>query len=160
MPQKAIIIMGSKSDLEYCEKIRLALSSFAIPADLRIASAHRTPEYLLKMLREYASSGDQIVAVTVAGLSDALSGVVAAQRLFPVVACPPDLDKYDLPKVFSSAFTPSDVPVAFVNDPTKAANFVAQMFALTNNLLLETITKMTLEKKAQIEKSDSELNRK
>ena len=68
----------------------------------------------------------------VAGLSDALSGVVAAQRLFPVVACPPDLEKYEYPKVFSNAFTPSDVPVAFVNDPSKAANFVAQVFALTN----------------------------
>lgn len=160
MSQKAIIIMGSKSDLEYCEKIKTALASLTIPADLRIASAHRTPEYLLKLLREYASSGDQIVAVTVAGLSDALSGVVAAQRLFPVVACPPDLDKYDLPKVFSSAFTPSDVPVAFVNDPTKAANFVAQIFALTNKQLSDSIAKATSEKKVQIEKYDFELNRK
>ena len=95
-----------------------------------------------------------------AGLSDALSGVVAAQRLFPVVACPPDLDKYDLPKVFSSAFTPSDVPVAFVNDPTKAANFVAQIFALTNKQLSDSIAKATSEKKVQIEKYDFELNRK
>ena len=98
--------------------------------------------------------------VTVAGLSDALSGVVAAQRLFPVVACPPDLDKYDLPKIFSSAYTPSDVPVAFVNDPAKAANFVAQIFALSNKQLAETILKTTQDKKTQIEKSDAELNRK
>ena len=159
MSQKAIVIMGSKSDLEFCEKIRGALSTYSISSDLRIASAHRTPEYLLKLLREYASSGDQIVAITVAGLSDALSGVVAAQRLFPVVACPPDLDKYELPKVFSSAYTPSDVPVAFVNDPAKAANFVAQIFALSNKQLADSIEKITLEKKTQIEKSDSDLNR-
>lgn len=159
MSQKAVIVMGSKSDMEFCQKIQTALSGYSIPVDLRIASAHRTPEYLLGILREYASSGDQIVVITVAGLSDALSGVVAAQRLFPVVACPPDLEKYDLPKVFSSAFTPSDVPVAFVSDPVKAANFVAQIFALSNKQMAESILKTTREKKTQIEKSDAELNR-
>lgn len=158
MTQKAIIIMGSKSDMGHCEKIKASLSALSIPADLRIASAHRTPEYLLKILREYASSGDQIVAVTVAGLSDALSGIVAAQRLFPVIACPPDLDKYDLQKVFSTAYTPADVPVAFVSDPTKAANFVAQIFALTNGQLLDSIKRTMLDKRTQIETSDSELH--
>ena len=152
--------MGSKSDLDFCEKIKNALASYSISTDVRIASAHRSPEFLLRMLREYSSSGDEIVVITVAGLSDALSGVVAAHRLFPVVACPPDLEKYDLPKVFSSAFTPSDVPVAFVNDPAKAAHFTAQIFALTNKKLSESIAKMALEKKAQIEKSDSEINQK
>jgi 5-(carboxyamino)imidazole ribonucleotide mutase len=159
MAQKAVVVMGSKSDMEFCEKIRTALSGYSIPTDLRIASAHRNPEFLLKLLREYADSGDQIVVVTVAGLSDALSGVVAAQRLFPVVACPPDLDKYELPKIFSTAYTPSDVPVAFVNEPAKAANFVAQIFALTNKQLSESILKTTRDKKIQIEKSDAELNR-
>jgi len=155
--QKAIILMGSKSDMEFCEKIKASLSSYSIASELRIASAHRTPEYLLKLLRQYSSSGDEIVAITVAGLSDALSGVVAAQRLFPVIACPPDLDKYDLMKIFSSAFTPSDVPVAFVNDPSKAANFVAQIFALTNSELKSKIANMTNEKKSQLERIDAEI---
>src|SRR5487761_1761123 len=127
--------MGSKSDLDFAQKIKDALSEYSISCDLRIASAHRTPQHLLKILAEYSTSGDEIIVVTVAGLSDALSGVVAAQRLFPVIACPPDLEKYEFPKIFSSAFTPSDVPVAFVNDPTKAANLVAQIFALTDRKL-------------------------
>lgn len=150
--------MGSKSDLEFCDKIRSGLTSFSIPSDVRVASAHRTPEYLLKLLREYYSSTDEIVAITVAGLSDALSGVVAAQRMFPVVSCPPDLDKYELTKVFSSAYTPSDVPVAFVNDPGKAAHFVAQIFALTNPELKARIATATNEKRAQLEKVDSEVS--
>jgi 5-(carboxyamino)imidazole ribonucleotide mutase len=156
--QKAVIIMGSKSDLEFCEKIRSALNSLSISSDVRVASAHRTPEYLLKLLREYYSGDDQIVAITVAGLSDALSGVVAAQRMFPVIACPPDLDKYDLTKVFSSAYTPSDVPVAFVSDPAKAAYFTAQIFALTNPELKEKIATAAREKRAQLEKIDSEVS--
>ncbi|MGH2637841.1 MAG: AIR carboxylase family protein [Rhabdochlamydiaceae bacterium] len=157
--QKAVIIMGSKSDLDFCEKIKSSLASYSIESDTRIASAHRSPEYLLKLLREYADSGDQIVAITVAGLSDALSGVVAAQRLFPVLACPPDLEKHDLPKVFSSAYTPTDVPVAFVNDPVKASHFVAQIFALTNKQLAASIAKAVQDKKTLIEKSDTEINR-
>ena len=150
--------MGSKSDVEFCEKIKSGLSSLSIVSEMRVASAHRTPEYLLKLLREYYSSGDEIVAITVAGLSDALSGVVAAQRMFPVVACPPDIDKYELTKVFSSAYTPSDVPVAFVNDPAKAANFVAQIFALRNEELRGRIASMTNEKRIQLEKIDTEIS--
>ncbi|MHB1868643.1 MAG: AIR carboxylase family protein, partial [Nitrososphaerales archaeon] len=42
--------MGSKSDMEFCQKIQTALSGYSIPVDLRIASAHRTPEYLLGIL--------------------------------------------------------------------------------------------------------------
>ena len=98
-----------------------------------------------------------MIAITVAGLSDALSGLVAAQRLFPVIACPPDLDRYDFPNVFSSAFTPSDAPVAFVNDPTKAANLVAQIFALTDRKLREQIASKFEEKKRQIESLDKDL---
>lgn len=159
MQQRAIILMGSKSDAEFCEKIKSVLSTYSIPSEMRIASAHRTPEYLLKILREYASSGDQIVVITVAGLSDALSGVVAAQRLFPVIACPPDVEKYQVTKIFSSAFTPTDVPVVFVNDPAKAAHFVAQIFALSNKQLAEAIIRTTEDRKSQIEKQDLDLNR-
>jgi 5-(carboxyamino)imidazole ribonucleotide mutase len=159
MVQKSVVIMGSKSDLEFSQKIKSTLSSYSIPCDLRIASAHRSPEYLLKLLREYTASGDQIVVITVAGLSDALSGVVAAQRLFPVIACPPDLEKYELSKIFSSAFTPSDVPVAFVNDPSKAAHVAAQIFALSNPELAKSIKTMAEDKKSQIERSDAELSK-
>ncbi len=158
--QKAVILMGSKSDIDFCEKIRAALSSYSITNEMRVASAHRAPEYLLKLLREYDVPKDQVVVITVAGLSDALSGIVAAQRMFPVVACPPDLDKYELAKVFSSAYTPADVPVAFVNDPSKAAHFVAQIFALTNESLKVKIASMTSGKKAQLEKIDQEISQK
>jgi 5-(carboxyamino)imidazole ribonucleotide mutase len=152
--------MGSNSDLQFAEKIKTALAPYSIACELRIASAHRTPEHLLRILRDYSGSGDQIIVVSVAGLSDALSGVIAAQRLFPVVACPPDIDKFGSEKVFSSAFTPSDVPVAFVNEPTKAANFVAQIFAMSNPKIAEVINSKTGEKKKQVQDMDLELQNK
>lgn len=150
--------MGSKSDLGFSEQIKDALAQYGINCDLRIASAHRTTEYLLKLLKTYAESEDQIVAITVAGLSDALSGVVAAQRYFPVIACPPDLEKYQQSKVFSSVYTPSDVPVAFVNDPQKAAHFVAQIFALSNDKLPPLIRAKFEQRKKEIEGLDAERN--
>ncbi|MGI0084067.1 MAG: AIR carboxylase family protein [Nitrososphaerales archaeon] len=159
MVQRAVVIMGSKTDLDFSQKIRDALSEYSISCDLRIASAHRTPEHLLKILAEYSASGEEIIVLTVAGLSDALSGVVAAQRLFPVVACPPDTDKLGFPKVFSSEFTPSDVPVAFINDPTKAAHFVAQVFALTNHKIAQLIANKLQDKKRQIVSMDAELKK-
>jgi len=148
--------MGSKSDAEFAEKIRSTLVSYSVMCDVRIASAHRTTEYLLGMLKEYSLLEDEIVAITVAGLSDALSGVVAAQRLFPVVACPPDTEKLGFPKVFSSAFTPPDVPVAFVSDPVKAANFVVQIFALSNKSLSELVEKRLKEKQNLIISEDKD----
>ncbi len=157
--QRVVVIMGSKSDLEFAKRIKETLSMYSILCDLRIASAHRTPEHLLRILAEYASLGDQIVAITVAGLSDALSGVVAAQRLFPVVACPPDTDKLGYPKVFSSEFTPSDVPVAFVNEPSKAAHFVAQIFALTDRKIAREIANSLEDKKRQIVSMDENLTK-
>ena len=148
--------MGSTYDLPFSKKICEAPTQFSISSDLRIASAHRTPEVLLKMMKEYASGNEEIIAITVAGLSDVLSSVIPAQRLFPITTCPPDLDKYDFQKVFSTAFAPSDVPVAFVNDPVKAANLVAQIFALSNLKLKELILSKLGEKRKHIEAPDKE----
>ncbi len=149
--------MGSRTDLEHAEKIKEELFNHSIECELRIASAHRTPEYLIRILQEYHLSGDQIVIITVAGLSDALSGMVAAQRIFPVIACPPDIERYQYAKVFSSAFTPADVPVALVVEPGKVANFVAQIFALTNKDIAKSISSALDAKKANIINADKEL---
>jgi phosphoribosylaminoimidazole carboxylase PurE protein len=157
MTQKAVVIMGSKSDFDFCEKIKGSFEKLSIPCELRIASAHRTTRYLLDMLHDYQRSGDQVVFVTVAGLSDALSGVVAAQRIFPVVACPPDIEKHGYAKIFSSAYTPSDVPVAFVDGPEKVANFVGQIFAMSNPELAKSISLSLENKKKQITDEDSKL---
>lgn len=159
MAQKIVMVLGSKSDVEFAEKIKSTALQYSIGCEMRIASAHRSPEFLLKLLREYSTSGDSIVVIAVAGLSDALSGVVAAQRLFPVIACPPDLDKYQSSKIFSSAFTPSDVPVAFVSDPAKAAHVAAQIFALSNPALLNMIQNAVKSKISQIEEDDARLRR-
>ena len=145
MPQeKIIVLMGSPSDLHFAAKIKSFLKKEKIPVTCvyNVASAHRTPEKLLKDLKEDEKSKNNIVYVTVAGLSDALSGVVAGYSRFPVIACPPDSDKYGSEKIFSSTAMPKGIPVAYVVKPENAALVAVRIFALTNPELKECLDKL------------------
>jgi 5-(carboxyamino)imidazole ribonucleotide mutase len=144
MPEeKIIVLMGSPRDLHFASKIKsfLKKEKFAVSVVYNVASAHRTPEKLLDDLKENAKSKDKIVYVTVAGLSDALSGVVAGYSIFPVIACPPDSEKYGSEKLFSSTAMPKGIPVAYVEKPENAALAAVRIFALANPELKEQLEK-------------------
>jgi phosphoribosylaminoimidazole carboxylase PurE protein len=161
LEQKAVILMGSKSDHEFARQIASVFDKFEISYDLRVASAHRTPSHLEELIQTYAKSskesGQQIVLISVAGLSDALSGVLAAKGLFPVIACPPDLEKYTWAKAFSTAFTPQDVPVALVTHPEKAALFAIEIFALSNQDLSRKLAAEADERRKKVISDDKEV---
>ena len=142
--EKIIVLMGSPRDLHFAAKIKSFLKKEKIPITCmyNVASAHITPEKLLKDLKEDEKSKSNIVYVTVAGLSDALSGVVAGYSRFPVIACPPDSDKYGSEKVFSSTAMPKGIPVAYVVKPENAALVAIRIFALTNPELKECLDKL------------------
>ena len=144
MPEeKIVVLMGSPRDLHFASKIKsfLKKEKFPVACEYNVASAHRTPEKLLNDLKAYEASGDSIVYVTVAGLSDALSGVVAGCTLNPVVACPPDSDKHGGAKVFSSTAMPKGIPVAYVAKPENAALVAVRILALSNPELREQLDK-------------------
>jgi 5-(carboxyamino)imidazole ribonucleotide mutase len=81
---QALVVFGSDSDLEIYCKIMDGLKARNIKAELRICSAHRTPERLERMLRE----SDADIFVAGAGLSAALPGVVASHTIKPVIGIP------------------------------------------------------------------------
>ncbi len=141
--EKIIVLMGSPRDLQFAAKIKdfLKKEKFPIVPIFNVASAHRTPEKLLNDLKEYEESNKNIVYITVAGLSDALSGVVAGFTRFPVIACPPDSEKYGAVKVFSSTAMPKGIPVAYVVKPENAALTAIRIFALSNSELKEQLNK-------------------
>lgn len=142
MPRGRIVIfMGSKRDLEFASRIESFIKEEGIPVSCtyEIASAHKTPEKLLEDLRKYEEKGEPAVYVTIAGLSDALSGIVAGHTKYPVIACPPDSEKYGWAKVFSSAMTPRGISVAFVPEPENAALAAVKILALSNPTLYESI---------------------
>ncbi len=155
--QKVIILMGSKSDADFATSIAELLKDFDVKYQFRIASAHRTPRELLKILEEYERPEDRVVYITVAGLSDALSGTVSGFTNFPVIACPPDAEKQGWGKIFSSAMTPRGIPVLFVAKPENAALAAAKILALSNRSLQKRITRYRQEKRAGVLEADNEI---
>ena len=141
--EKIVVLMGSPRDLPFASKIKdfLKKEGFPVACVYNVASAHRTPQKLLDNLGEYEESGDNIVYVTVAGLSDALSGVVAGYTRFPVIACPPDSEKHGGAKVFSSTAMPRGIPVAYVAKPENAALVAVRIFAMSNPDLKKNLDK-------------------
>jgi 5-(carboxyamino)imidazole ribonucleotide mutase len=129
-----VILMGSKSDLAHGQQIAVALKHYGLTSELRVASAHKSPLYLLHMLQAYeeadaasAATGPARVYITVAGRSNALSGFVDAAVSAPVIACPPYSDKFGGADLFSSIRMPSGVAPALVLEPEAAALLAAKM---------------------------------
>ncbi len=133
--------MGSRSDLAFAREIGsfMAEEGFTVECEYTVSSAHRTADILLEKLREHEESGDRIVYVTVAGLSDALSGVVAGFSKYPVIACPPDIERSGWAKAFSSVMTPKGVPVLLASRPENAALAAVRILALADPSLREQI---------------------
>ncbi|MFH0896715.1 MAG: AIR carboxylase family protein [Candidatus Bathyarchaeota archaeon] len=134
-----IIIMGSSGDEEFTKPICITLKKLGLPYELRVSSAHKTPYGLLKMLEEYESSMDRIVYITVAGRSNALSGFVDANTKYPVIACPPQSEKFGGADIYSSLRMPSGVSPLVVLEPENAAFAAAKILALANSELCETV---------------------
>ena len=78
---KVTVLVGSKSDLEVAEKVRTRLTEFRIPCEVHVASAHRHPDKVDRLVRDPATD----VFIAIAGLSAALPGAVAARTLKPVI---------------------------------------------------------------------------
>jgi len=124
-----VILMGSKSDMPFVKEIVSALEAFAIRAELRIASAHKSARYLLDALAAYETRGDVGAYITVAGRSNALSGMVDANVAAPVIACPPYSEKFAGSDLYSSLRMPSGVAPAVVLEPSAAALLAAKILA-------------------------------
>ena len=136
------IIMGSKSDEAHARKIAEHLDRFGVKAELYVASAHKVPELVLSIVDDFNKSNDAICYITIAGRSNGLSGVVAANSIHPVIACPPFKDKADyLSNIHSSVQMPSDTPAMTVIDPQNAAMAAIRILALTDKGLRKQVAK-------------------
>ncbi len=157
--QRVVLLLGSERDLEFASTIARALDEYGVDHELRVASAHRAPRRLLEILEEYEESGEALVYITVAGLSDALSGLVAGSTRYPVIACPPDAEDRGWPKAFSSAMTPRGVAVSLVLQPENAALAAAKILALSNPSLLKRIQGGIEARKREVAEADERLRR-
>lgn len=118
---KAYILMGSTSDQAHGDKIAAGLKDEGIEYEFLAKSAHKDPRGVLEFV-ELHSKEDKVLFITIAGRSNALSGVVAANTTKPVLACPPFSDKSDyLVNIHSTLQMPSKTPVMCVIDPGNCA---------------------------------------
>ena len=134
-----VILMGSKADMEHCKKISDACNQFGIETAIRIASAHKTAEHALTILREYEADVRPKVYITVAGRSNALSGFTDGLVSAPVIACPPPSDSFGGADIYSSLRMPSGVAPAVVLEPVNAALFAVKIFGLMDETVREQV---------------------
>lgn len=136
------ILMGSKVDEAHARKMADILAEYDVKAELYVASAHKVPELVLDIVSDFNKSGEDICYITIAGRSNGLSGVVAANSIHPVIACPPFGDKADyLANIHSSVLMPSDTPSMVVVDPQNAAMAALRILALTSDSLRKKVAK-------------------
>ena len=127
---KAVIIMGSTSDEPHAKKITDKLDEYGITWEQHAASAHKEPLKVLEIL-DANKDGDNIIYITIAGRSNALSGFVAANSEFPTLGCPPFSDKADmLVNIHSTLQIPSNTPVLTILDPGNCALAVKRIFGV------------------------------
>ena len=125
---KVVIIMGSASDKSHAKKITDNLDNLNINWEQFVASAHKQPLEVLKILEDNANE-ESLVYVTIAGRSNALSGFVGANSEFPTIACPPFTDKTDMMvNINSTLQMPSKTPVLTVLDPGNCATAISRIF--------------------------------
>ena len=127
---KAVLIMGSTFDKPHAKKITDKLDDYGISWEQHAASAHKQPLKVLEILKNNESEKD-LVYITIAGRSNALSGFVAANSEFPTIGCPPFSDKADmLVNIHSTLQMPSNTPVLTVIDPGNCALAVKRIFGV------------------------------
>tara|TARA_B100000530_G_scaffold226986_1_gene146409 strand:+ start:257 stop:643 length:387 start_codon:yes stop_codon:yes gene_type:complete len=127
---KAVLIMGSTFDEPHAKKITDKLDEFGISWEQFAASAHKQPLKVLEILKNNSEEKD-VVYITIAGRSNALSGFVAANSEFPTLGCPPFSDKADmLVNIHSTLQMPSNTPVLTVIDPGNCALAVKRIFGV------------------------------
>jgi 5-(carboxyamino)imidazole ribonucleotide mutase len=104
------IIMGSESDIKIAEKAVNVLKEFGVEFEVRVASAHRTPE----LVEEIVKNSKADVFIAIAGLAAHLPGVIASLTTKPVIAVPVDAKLDGLDALLSSVQMPPGIPVATV----------------------------------------------
>jgi 5-(carboxyamino)imidazole ribonucleotide mutase len=132
-----LILLGSESDMPIANKAKEALDSFAIPNEIKVASAHRTPDLLDKVIHE----SDAKIFIGIAGLSAALPGVIASKTKKPVIGVPVNVKLDGLDALLSTMQLPPGVPVATVgiDNGKNAALLAARILALADSKLAEKL---------------------
>jgi len=150
-------MMGSKNDMPIVEETAGMLKQFGVPHEMKILSAHRTPKETAAYAEALAGRGVKVV-ICAAGGSAALSGVVAAHTMLPVIGIPLDSMGFNgLDALLSTIQMPPGVPVAGVGvgkpGAKNAALIAIRIMALSDATLTKKLEDFAKEQAEKILKS-------
>lgn len=136
MKPKVLIIMGSDSDLPVMEETAKVLTDFNIPFSMTVASAHRTPQRTLSLIKDAEKKGIEVI-IGAAGMAAHLPGVIASHTVLPVIGVPLDSSSLNgMDALLSIVQMPPGIPVATVSvgkaGAKNAAILAAQIMAGKN----------------------------
>ena len=137
------VVMGSDSDMEIMGEAVTILKSFAIPYEVRISSAHRTPRRTAQFAQNAKNRGIRVI-IAGAGFAAHLAGVIAAETTLPVIGVPIDSSTLQgLDALLSTVQMPGGIPVATMSIGKSGARnaglYAAQILALSNTALEKKI---------------------
>jgi phosphoribosylaminoimidazole carboxylase PurE protein len=143
-PVQVAILMGSKSDVEIMKESAKILKDFDVSFDMKVLSAHRTPKETAEYAENFKKSGGKVF-ICGAGMSAALSGVVAAHTTLPVVGVPLDASSLQgMDALLSTAQMPPGIPVGAVaigKAGAKNAAFLAlRILGLNDEKIVDRLT--------------------
>ncbi len=158
MKEKEIsIVMGSDSDLSVMKSACEVLEKFGIDFEIRIISAHRTPEKLFSWISEINKSKCKII-IAAAGGAAHLPGVIASHTILPVIGIPIASSIDGLDALYSIVQMPNGIPVATVgiDRARNAALLAVSILALGNKELKNKLEEYR--RKMQIENNNKDEN--
>ena len=143
---KVAIVMGSGSDRPVMEKAVAILDRFGIESDMRVLSAHKTPDDALAFAEGAEANGFGVI-IAGAGKAAHLGGVMAAKSLLPVIGVPIKASLDGMDALLATVQMPTGIPVATVaiDGSTNAALLAVQILATADPALREKLVEYRAE---------------
>jgi 5-(carboxyamino)imidazole ribonucleotide mutase len=157
MVGKAVIIMGSERDLDFSREIAKYLKLLGVDYEFRVASAHKTPQKVLEVLKEFEA--EKTVYITVAGRSNALSAFIDGNTSKPVIACPPYSEKFAGADLLSSLRVPSGIGSVVTIEPEGAAIAAAKILSLADISLETKVAEYQEGKRKELDKANEQVKK-
>lgn len=162
MERKVGIIMGSDSDLPVVQKAIDVLSSYGVPFEVHVLSAHRTPEEVKAFASTAREKGFGVI-IAAAGMSAHLAGAVAANTTLPVIGIPiKSAGLGGLDALLSTVQMPSGVPVATVaiDGAANAATLAIEILGVSDDKLYRKAEGVRLKNAQKVLEKNAEIGRK
>jgi phosphoribosylaminoimidazole carboxylase PurE protein len=140
-PVRVGVVGGSRSDFPILEKATALLGELGVTCELRVVSAHRTPDWLFRYAETAPSRGIEVIVAGAGGAAH-LPGMLAAKTLLPVIGVPiPTQHLQGLDSLLSIVQMPRGVPVATVaiGNAENAALLAAEILALHDPAVRERL---------------------